>query len=428
MWRGSKLKKIKLSLAMQIFIGMVLGIVVGAIFYGSPKVEGILQPIGDIFINLIKMIILPIIVATLVTGIAGLGDVKKFGKLGGKSILYFEIITTIALFIGLLAANIIQPGSGVEMDGLSKGDIIHITQNSEEIEGQGIMHVVYEIFPSNIFESLANGDILPVIFFSVIFGLGIASLGERGEPLLNIFQIIADTMFWVTNQIMKLAPLGVFALIGVTVSKFGLASLLPLGKLVITAYLVMIVFIVVVFGLVLKICNVNPLSLFRVLKEELILAFSTASSEVVLPKLMTKMNRFGCPKEITSFVIPTGYSFNLDGGALYQSIAVLFVAQLYGIEMSFTAQLTALFILMLTTKGLAGVPGANFAVLLATFVPLGLPLEGLAFIVGVDRFIDMGRTVVNVMGNSIAAIVISKWEGRFNKVQSDEYVKKLEAV
>ena len=419
------MKKIKISLAMQILIGMIIGIVVGAVFYGNPKVEAALQPIGDIFINLIKVIILPIIISTLVTGIAGLGDAKKFGKLGGKTILYFEIVTTIALIIGLLAANIVQPGSGLNTDELSKGDISGITENAEEVEDQGIVDVIFGIFPSNIFESLAEGDILPVIFFSVLFGLGLATLGERGNPLLDIFRIVGDTMFWVTNQIMKIAPLGVFALIGVTVSKFGLASLLPLGKLVLTAYAVMIIFVVVIFGIILKICRVHPFDLFKVLKGEMVLAFSTASSEVVLPALITKMNKFGCPKEITSFVIPSGYSFNLDGGALYQSIAVLFVAQMYGIEMSIAAQLTALFILMMTTKGLAGVPGANFAVLLATFVPLGLPVEGLAFIVGVDRFIDMGRTVVNVLGNSIAAIVISKWEKRFDKAKSQAYIQEI---
>jgi len=420
------MKKIRLSLAWQIFIGMILGIIVGAIFYGNSIVEDILQPVGDIFINLIKVIILPIIISTLVTGIAGLGDAKKFGKIGGKTILYFEIITTIALTIGLIAANIVQPGSGIDMDQLSEGDVSSIAETAEETEDQGIVDVIYGIFPSNIFESLSEGDILPVIFFSVIFGLGLATLGDKGKPLLNIFQIIGDTMFWVTNQIMKIAPLGVFALISVTVSQFGLASLLPLGKLVLTAYGVMIIFVVGVFGLVLKICRVSPLNLFRVLKSDIILAFSTASSEVVLPSLLKKMPKFGCPKEITSFVIPSGYSFNLDGGALYQSIAVLFVAQMYGVNMSIGFQITALLILMLTTKGLAGVPGANIAVLLATFGPLGLPVEGLAFIIGVDRFIDMGRTVVNVLGNSIAAIVISKWEGRFNAPQSEEYVRQLE--
>lgn len=407
-------KKFKINLATQIFIGLLAGIAVGGVFYGDPQIIAVLTPIGNIFLTLIKMIVLPIIISTLITGVAGLGNAKDLGKMGGKTILYFEVVTTVALFIGLLAANIIKPGSGISIGNLTKGDISSFTKESHSTGG-GVLDTIYGIFPSNIFESLAHGNILAVIFFSILFGLGLSSLGEKGKPMLNIFSIVADTMFWVTNQVMKVAPLGVFALIGVTVSKFGLGSLLPLGKLVLTAYGVMIFFVVVVFGSILKICGVRPMSLVRTLKDEIILAFSTASSETVLPRLMEKMPRFGCSKEITSFVIPIGYSFNLDGGALYQSIAVLFVAQLYGIHMSIGAQIGVMLLLMLTTKGLAGVPGANIAVLLATFGPLGLPVEGLAFIIGVDRLIDMGRTVVNVLGNSIAAIAISKWEGKLRK-------------
>lgn len=406
-------RKLKINLATQIFIGLLLGVVVGASFSGNPALVEVLNPIGKIFLNLIKMIVLPIIVSTLITGIAGLGNAKKVGKIGGKTIVYFEVITTVALVIGLLAGNLVQPGSGISIGNLTQGDISSYTNGSYSTGG-GVLETLYSIFPSNIFESLAQGNLLAVIFFSILFGLGLSSLGDKGNPLLNIFSIVADTMFWVTNQVMKVAPIGVFALIGVTVAKFGVASLLPLGKLVLTAYGVMIFFVLVVFGTILRICHVRPMNLVRLLKDEIILAFSTASSETVLPRLMEKLPRFGCSKETTSFVIPIGYSFNLDGGALYQSLAVLFVAQLYGIRMSIGAQIAALLLLMLTTKGLAGVPGANIAVLLATFGPLGLPVGGLAFIIGVDRLIDMGRTTINVLGNSIAAIVISKWEGSFD--------------
>lgn len=404
--------KFKFNLATQIFIGLLLGVLVGAIFYDNSTLADILNPIGTMFLNLIKMLVLPIIISTLITGIAGLGDAKKFGKMGGKTILYFEVVTTVALVLGLLAANIVKPGAGIDIGSLTKGDISGYTDGSQSTGG-GVLDTLYGIIPSNVFESLAQGNLLAVIFFSILFGLGLASLGDKGKPLLNIFSIVADTMFWITNQVMRVAPLGVFAMIGVTVSKFGVSSLLPLGKLVLTAYGVMVFFVVVVFGLILRICRVRPLSLVRLLKDEIILAFSTASSETVLPRLLEKLPRFGAAKETTSFVVPIGYSFNLDGGALYQSIAVLFVAQLYGIDMSIGEQIVALLLLMLTTKGLAGVPGANIAVLLATFGPLGLPVGGLAFIIGVDRLIDMGRTVVNVLGNSIAAVVISKWEGNF---------------
>lgn len=414
----SFVKRIKLNLATQIFIGLLLGILVGAVFYGNTTLADVLNPIGTIFLNLIKMLVLPIIISTLITGIAGLGGAKKFGKMGGKTILYFEVVTTVALVIGLLAANLVKPGAGVDIDQLSKGDISGYTDGTQSTGG-GVLDTLYDIFPSNVFEALAQGNILAVIFFAILFGLGLASLGDNGKPLLNIFSIVADTMFWVTNQVMRVAPLGVFALIGVTVSKFGIASLLPLGKLVLTAYGVMAFFVIAVFGLILRICRVRPTDLVRLLKDEIILAFSTASSETVLPRLMEKLPRFGAAKETTSFVVPIGYSFNLDGGALYQSIAVLFVAQLYGIDMSVGEQIVALLLLMLTTKGLAGVPGANIAVLLATFGPLGLPVGGLAFIIGVDRLIDMGRTVVNVLGNAIAAVVISKWEGNFGRESSE---------
>lgn len=405
--------RFRINLATQIFIGLVLGIATGLFFYGNSTLADILTPIGDIFLTLIKMIVLPIIISTIVTGVAGLGTAKNLGRLGGKTLLYFEAVTTMALFIGLLAANLIKPGAGIDMDSLAKGDISSYSDGADSAGG-GALETLFSIFPSNIFEALAEGNILAVLFFSIFFGLGLATLGEKGRPLVGIFQNIADTMFWITNQVMKVAPIGVFALIGVTVSKFGAASLLPLGKLVLTAYGVMFFFVIVVFGGILLLCRIPPLRLIRFLKDELLLAFSTASSETVLPRLMEKMPRFGCSKETTSFVIPLGYSFNLDGGALYQSIAVLFVAQLYGIDMSLGSQIVALLLLMLTTKGLAGVPGANIAVLLATFGPLGLPLSGLAFIIGVDRIIDMGRTAVNVLGNSIAAIVISKWEGQFD--------------
>jgi proton glutamate symport protein len=267
------------------------------------------------------------------------------------------------------------------------------------------------IVPTNIVQSLANGDMLAIIFFSVMFGLGIAAIGEKGTPVLNFFKATSDAMFYVTNQIMKLAPLGVFALIGVTVSRFGLASLIPLGKLVLVVYGAMIFFIVAVLGITAKLVGLNIFSLLIYLKDELLLGYSTASSETVLPKIMEKMEKIGCPKAITSFVIPTGYSFNLDGSTLYQAIAAMFIAQMYGIEMSISHQITLVLVLMVTSKGIAGVPGVSFVVLLATLGSVGIPVEGLAFIAGIDRILDMARTAVNIVGNSLAAIVISKWEG-----------------
>jgi proton glutamate symport protein len=421
------MKKIKLGLAWQIVIGLILGIAVGAVFYGNPNIEGFLQPIGDIFIRLIKMIVVPIVVATLIVGVAGVGDIKKLGKLGGKTILYFEVITTIAIIVGLLAANIVQPGAGIQMNELGTTNIDQYVDSANEQKSHGIADTFVNIVPSNIFESFMKGDMLAIIFFSIMFGLGVASLGERGKPVLTFFEGVADSMFWVTNQVMKFAPFGVFALIGVTVSKFGLASLIPLGKLVIVVYGAMIFFVLIVLGLIARWCGIHIFTMMKILKDEMILAFSTASSEAVLPKLIEKMERFGCPKAITSFVIPTGYSFNLDGSTIYQSIGALFIAQMYGIDMSIPEQLTLVLVLMVTSKGIAGVPGASFVVLLATLGAMGLPMEGLAFIAGVDRVLDMARTVVNVIGNSLAAIVMSKWEGQFNEQKAQDYIKSLEA-
>ncbi|WP_160725222.1 cation:dicarboxylate symporter family transporter [Bacillus sp. USDA818B3_A] len=401
----------KISLAWQIFIGLALGITVGAIFYGNTHVADFLQPIGNIFIRLIKMIVIPIVVSSLIVGVAGTGDMKSLGKLGGKTLLYFEIITTIAIVLGLLFANVFHPGTGVDRSHLAKTDINSYVETAETTQSHSMADTFVNIVPSNIMQSLANGDMLAIIFFSVIFGLGVAAIGEKGKPILDFFRGTADAMFWVTNQVMKFAPIGVFALIGVTVSKFGIGSLIPLGKLVIVVYGAMIFFILVVLGLTAKIVGVNIFKFLAYLKDELLLGYSTASSEAVLPKIMEKMEKLGCPKAITSFVIPTGYSFNLDGSTLYQAIAALFIAQMYGIHLSITHQITLVLVLMVTSKGIAGVPGVSFVVLLATLGSVGIPVEGLAFIAGIDRLLDMARTCVNIVGNSLAAIVITKWEG-----------------
>ena len=415
----------KLGLAFQIILGLILGIVVGAVFYGNPVVTSYLQPFGDIFIRLIKMIVVPIVFSSLVVGVAGVGDIKKVGKIGGKTILYFEVVTTFAIIVGLLVANLVHPGNGVNISNLATTSIDKYMHTAETASSHGLMDTFINIVPTNIFESLSKGDLLPIIFFSVMFGLGVAAIGEKGKPVLAICQGVADAMFWITNQIMKLAQLGVFGLIGVTVSKFGLASLIPLGKLIITVYGAMILFVFFVLGFVAKMAGTSIISLIRLLKDELILAFTTASSEAVLPKLMEKMERFGCSKAITSFVIPTGYSFNLDGSTLYQSIAALFIAQIYGIHLPLSAQINLVLVLMLTSKGMAGVPGASFVVLLATVGSVGIPVEGVAFIAGIDRIVDMARTVVNVLGNSLAVVVISKWEKEFDAEEGQKYIESV---
>lgn len=418
---GIFLKKFKISLATQILIGLILGIAVGAIFYGNDNVQTYLQPIGDIFLNLIKMIVVPIIISTLIVGVAGTGDMKQLGRLGGKTLIYFEIITTVAIVVGLLAANVFQPGAGIDMNELEKSDISSYVETTEQQEEKSTFQIIVDIVPKNVINAMAEGDMLAIIFFSVLFGLGVAAIGERGKPVLAFFQGVADAMFWVTNLVMKFAPFGVFALIGVTVSKFGLASLIPLGKLAILVYAAMIFFVIVVLGFTAKLFGINIFKLIKMIKDELLLAFSTSSSETVLPRIMLKTEKMGAPKDIVSFVIPTGYSFNLDGSTLYQAIAAIFIAQMYGIDLSIMDQITLVLVLMVTSKGIAGVPGVSFVVLLATLGTVGIPLEGLAFIAGIDRILDMARTAVNVVGNTLAALVMAKWEKRFDEEQFVAY-------
>ncbi|MBK5446963.1 MULTISPECIES: cation:dicarboxylate symporter family transporter [unclassified Peribacillus] len=405
----------KLSLASQIFIGLILGIIVGAIFYGNETAQNFLQPFGDIFLRMIKMIVVPIIVSSLIVAVAGVGDLKAVGKLGAKSLSYFVVVTTIAIAVGLISANIIQPGAGVNMNNLEQTDISTYVDTAETKQHESFVDTLVHIVPSNPVKAMVEGDMLAIIFFSVLFGLSISAIGEKGKPVFRFFQGTAEGMFYLTNMVMKFAPIGVFALIGVTISKFGLESLIPLGKLALSVYGTMIFFVIVILGLIAKFVGFNIFTLIKLLKEELILSFSTASSEAVLPKLMEKMEKVGCPKHIATFVIPTGYSFNLDGSTLYQALAAIFIAQMYGIDLSAYEQITLMLVLMITSKGIAGVPGVSFVVLLATLGTVGIPIEGLAFIAGIDRILDMGRTVVNVIGNSLAAVVISKWEGQFNK-------------
>ncbi|WP_077307486.1 cation:dicarboxylate symporter family transporter [Terribacillus halophilus] len=407
------MKRFKIGLAYQILIGLVLGIIVGAIFYGSDTAVNVLQPFGDLFLRAIKMIVVPIVISSIIVGVAGVGDIKQVGKLGFKTILYFEIVTTIALIVGLAFGNVFQPGAGIDRSALETTNISQYEETAESQEDHSVVDTFLEIIPTNVFQSIGEGDMLAIVFFSVLFGVGVAAIGERGKPVLSFFQGVSEAMFWVTNLVMKLAPIGVFGLIGVTVAKFGVESLIPLGKLAIVTYGSMIFFVIVVFSIIAKICGVNLFKVLRMLKDELLLAYSTASSETVLPKIMEKMERLGAPKAITSFVVPTGYTFNLDGSTLYQALATLFIAQMYGIDMSIWDQLLVLGVLIVTSKGIAAVPGASFVVLLATLSAVGLPAEGLAFIAGIDRILDMGRTAVNVIGNSLAVIVISKWEGKF---------------
>ncbi|AYO54805.1 glutamate/aspartate:proton symporter GltP [Acinetobacter wuhouensis] len=423
------MKKMKISLAWQIVIALFLGILVGAFLHNTPELRGdivanFLQPLGKIFINLIKMIVVPLVLSMLILGIANAGDSKSVGKLGFKTIVYFEVITTVAIIVGLVAANVFQPGAGIDMSTLTTSDISQYQQTTQEVSQQshGLVNTVLSLIPSNIFAAMNDGHMLPIIFFAVIFGIGLGSLAkETKQPLIDVLKAVSETMFKVTHMIMMFAPFGVFGLIAATVANFGFSSLIPLVKLAALVYGAILFFIFIVLGFVAKFCGFSIFTLIKILKDELILAYSTASSETVLPRMMEKMEAYGAPKSITSFVVPIGYSFNLDGSTLYQSIAAIFIAQLYGIDLSLTQQVVLVLTLMITSKGIAGVPGVSFVVLLATLGSVGIPLEGLAFIAGIDRILDMARTVLNVIGNALAVLVISKWEGKFDTEKQKSY-------
>ncbi|GKV95042.1 glutamate/aspartate:proton symporter GltP [Pectobacterium carotovorum subsp. carotovorum] len=434
--RKMTMKTQKISLAWQILIALVLGIALGAVLHEQQEsrqwlISNILSPAGDIFIRLIKMIVVPIVIATLIVGIAGVGDAKKLGRIGFKTILYFEIITTVAIILGITLANIFQPGHGIDMSTLTAVDISQYQKTTEQVQSgsHSLVGTVLSLIPPNIFAAMTHGDMLPIIFFSVLFGLGLSSLPkEHRDPLLNVFRGVSETMFKVTHMIMRYAPVGVFALISVTVANFGFASLWPLAKLVMLVYAAIFFFALVVLGIVARLCKLRITMLIRILKDELILAYSTASSETVLPRIIEKMEAYGAPKSITSFVVPTGYSFNLDGSTLYQSIAAIFIAQLYGIELSIGQEIVLVLTLMLTSKGIAGVPGVSFVVLLATLGSVGIPLEGLAFIAGVDRILDMARTALNVVGNALAVLVIAKWEHQFDEKKAQAYEREIKGI
>lgn len=423
------MKKMRISLAWQIVIALFLGILVGAFLHNAPEIRGdiianFLQPLGKIFINLIKMIVIPLVLSMLILGIANAGDSKSVGKLGLKTIVYFEIITTVAIIVGLVAANVFQPGAGIDMSTLTTSDISQYKETTQEVshEAHGLVNTVLSLIPPNIFAAMGDGHMLPIIFFAVIFGIGLGSLSkETKQPLIDVLKAVSETMFKVTHMIMMFAPFGVFGLIAATVANFGFSSLLPLIKLAVLVYGAILFFIFIVLGFVARFCGFSIWTIIKILKDELILAYSTASSETVLPRMMEKMEAYGAPKSITSFVVPIGYSFNLDGSTLYQSIAAIFIAQLYGINLTITQQLVLVLTLMITSKGIAGVPGVSFVVLLATLGSVGIPLEGLAFIAGIDRILDMARTVLNVIGNALAVLVISKWEGKFDTEKQKSY-------
>jgi proton glutamate symport protein len=391
----------------QIFLGLLLGIAVG---YLWPAVGVAVRPLADAFLRMIRMILAPLVFSTLVVGIAGTGDLKAMGRIGLKAIIYFEAATTIALFLGLGLVNLFKPGVGLSLPvGSDTRALASLAQTQ-----QHAWDIFLHLFPTSVIDAMARGDILQIVVFATFFGVAVAAVGKKGQPVLDVLESTAQVMFRVTGYVMRFAPIGVFAAIAATIGGNGVGILLTLGKLVFLMYFGLALFVLIVVGGVSYLIRVPFLTFAAAIREPFLIAFSTASSEAALPKALEVMERFGVPKNIVSFVLPTGYSFNLDGSTLYLSLSSVFVAQLAGVHLTIGQQLIMMLTLMLTSKGVAGVPRAGLVVLTATLTQFGLPLEGAAILLGIDQILDMGRTAVNVMGNCIATAVVARWEGVFD--------------
>ena len=386
----------RLSLNAWIFIGMAAGVALGAF---APGVARQLGPISAVFLRLIRSIIAPLIFGTLVYGIAGGGDLKRMGRIGLKAIVYFEVVTTFALFLGLAAVNLVRPGVGMKLEQTSAEAALPPQQPSA---GSMIEH----IFPTSIIDAMARGDVV----FSILFGAACASVGAKAQPVVAFCASLAEVMFRYTGYVMYLAPFGVGAAIAVTVGSKGFGVLWGLGKLILTMYAAQVLFVVVVLGAVVLLVRIPVAAFYRAVREPFLIAFSTASSEAALPLALENMERFGVPKHIVAFVIPAGYSFNLDGTTLYLSLASVFIAQAAGVNLTFGQQLLMMLTLMLTSKGVAGVPRAALVILAGTISTFGLPKEGVAVLLGIDALMDMARTSVNVLGNCLASAVVARWE------------------
>ena len=410
------------SLYFQVLVAIAIGVLLGH-FY--PETGAAMKPLGDGFIKLIKMIIAPIIFCTIVVGVAGMEDMKKVGKTGGLAILYFEIVSTIALLIGLVVVNVWQPGAGMNVDPASL-DTKAIAQYAAPGKMQTTTDFLLNIIPTSVVDAFAKGDMLQVLFFSLLFGYALHAFGARGKPIFDFIERLSHILFGIVGVIMKVAPLGAFGAMAFTIGKHGLGSLAQLAQLMGAFYLTCVVFVFGVLGSIAIAHGFSIVKLIRYIKEELFLVLGTSSSESALPRLMAKMENAGAQKSVVGLVVPTGYSFNLDGTSIYLTMAAIFIAQATNTPMDLTQQLTLLVVLLLTSKGAAGVTGSGFVVLAATLSAVGnVPVAGLALILGIDRFMSEARALTNFVGNSVATLVVAKWCGaldseRLNKVLSDE--------
>jgi proton glutamate symport protein len=402
-----------LTLTQQIMLGLVLGVIVGAIVSRvHPDWASFFNPFSQLFLRLIKMIIAPLIFSMLVAGIAGAGHVKAVGRMGLRAIIYFEAVTTLALLIGLVAVNVMKPGVGLTLPSGTGAPELAAAQTWDEL----LLHT----FPTSIIQAMATGDVLQIVIWSLFFAVALTMIGPKARPMIEFCESLAETMFKFTNIVMKYAPIGVFAAMAYTIGKGGFGVLYSLAWLVGTLYLALAAFYVLVLLPVMLLLRLPVRKFVRAVKDPAVIAFSTTSSEAALPRAMEAMERLGVPRSIVAFVLPLGYSFNLDGSTLYLSLAAIFVAQAANVELSVGQQITMMLTLMLTSKGVAGVPRAALVILAATLASHGLPLEGVTLILGVDTLMDMGRTMTNVIGNCLASVVVAKWEGEFREVSDRE--------
>ncbi len=399
-------------LYVQVLVAIILGVLLGIY---DPGIATAMKPLGDGFVKLIKMIIAPVIFCTVVTGIAGMQDMKKVGRVGGKALIYFEIVSTFALAIGLIVANLIKPGAGFNVDPTHL-DTHAIAQYTDKTKSLSTVDFLMNIIPNTFVDAFAKGEILQVLLIAILFGLALSFLGERGRPLARLIEDISHAIFGVVNIIMKAAPIGAFGAMAFTIGKYGIRSLIPLASLIGSFYLTCALFIVLVLGFIARMTGFSIFRYLSYIKEELLIVLGTSSSESALPALMRKMEKLGCPKSVVGLVVPTGYSFNLDGTNIYMTMAALFVAQATNTHLPLMQQLTILFVAMLTSKGASGITGAGFITLAATLavVPT-IPVAGMTLILGIDKFMSEVRALTNIIGNGVATIVVSKWEGELDK-------------
>ena len=418
------MKRLLRSLYFQVIVAILCGVLLGVL---HPDAGVAMKPLGDAFIKLIKMMIAPIIFCTVVSGIVGVENMKKVGKTGGFAILYFEVVSTLALIVGLIVVNVLRPGGGMNVDPRSL-DAGALTAYTDPGKMQTAPEFLLNIIPTAVVDAFAKGDILQVLLFAILFGFALQSLGERTRGLQDLIESAGKILFSIVAMIMRLAPLGAFGAMAFTIGKYGFGSLLSLGKLMGSFYLTCVIFVVVVLGTIARLHGFSIFRLLRYIKDELLIVLGTSSSETVLPRIMSKLEALGAQKSVVGLVIPAGYSFNLDGTAIYLTMAAVFVAQATNTPMDLTQQISLLVILLLTSKGAAGVTGSGFIVLAATLSSVGsVPVAGLALILGIDRFMSEARALTNIIGNTVATLVVARWTNALDVVALNRQLGKERA-